>query len=190
MASDVHVWRSNADVVIVVCGVFATFAIGDMLIHNRRKRREWLEEQQKKSAIDLEAAREAFSRGTANENQILLLNRERAAAEAEMERSGKKGVFSKAREAMFGSGSQQDGKVLAEVKATQDRSKTAKVAAATSGFLEDVNTEARSVATQAKESWDRNVASKVGGPLDRQAEATANAVTNYSRGWISWVTGR
>ena len=74
-----------------MCGVFATFAIGDMLIHNRRKRNEWLEEQQRKSAIALEEARQAANTGTANEDQILLLNRERAAAQAEAERKIKTG---------------------------------------------------------------------------------------------------
>ncbi|KAF2153253.1 hypothetical protein K461DRAFT_293527 [Myriangium duriaei CBS 260.36] len=178
----------------VVCGVFATFAIGDMLIHNRRKRKEWLEEQQQKSSVALEEARTAAARGTANEDQILLLNRERAAAEAETERKAKTGILSKARDAMFSGASdveEKGGKIMSEVRSAQEqRTKSAQP----SGFLEDVNSGVEKAVTKTKESVKSNIefvkGGVVGGPLDRQAAATANAISQQTKSWFSWGSGR
>lgn len=178
----------------VVCGVFATFAIGDMLIHNRRKRKEWLEEQQSKSAIALEEAREAAVRGTANENQILLLNRERAAAQADAERKANKGILGTARDAMFGSAAKEEGtggKIMPEVRAAQaQKAKTPAEMTQPSGFLEDINSGVQSAVTKTKESVKRDIIPVRGGPLDRQAEATANAISQRTRGWFPWTSGR
>ncbi|KAG8626257.1 hypothetical protein KVT40_005202 [Elsinoe batatas] len=155
----------------VVCGVFATFSIGDMLIHNRRKRKEWLQEQQEKSAKLLEEARTAAARGIANDDQILLLNRERAAQEAEAERKAKKGIFSRAKEGVFGGlekEEQQGGRIMAEVRATQQRPPATRPAEEESGFLEDISPTVQSAVSKVKES----------------------DISDKSRSWFSWVTGR
>ncbi|KAF4552252.1 Hypothetical protein D9617_10g072330 [Elsinoe fawcettii] len=178
----------------VVCGVFATFSIGDMLMHNRRKRNEWLQEQQQKSAVLLEEARTAAARGTANDDQILLLNRERAAQEAEAERKAKKGIFRRAKETVFGGlekEEQQGGKIMAEVRATQQQR-----AAATSpeiqqsGFLEDINPSIQAAVSKVKETVSPSTNAGIGGPLDRQAQASIDAISQQSKSWFSWVTGR
>jgi predicted TIM-barrel fold metal-dependent hydrolase len=67
----------------VVSGMVAVAGITDMLLHNRRRRNEWMAEQRAKSARDLIEAVEARERGEATEDQLLLINRERAAREAE-----------------------------------------------------------------------------------------------------------
>lgn len=177
----------------VVCGVFATFAIGDMLIHNRRKRKEWLEEQQKKSAIALDEARAAAARGAADEDQILLLNRERVAAAAEAERKAQTGIFGKARNAMFGSSREASGesKIISEVKTAQERrGQTSTKVSQPSGFLDDVKADINDIATKTKDSAKRILDPAMGGPLDRQAAATVNAISHQSKGWLSWVSGR
>ncbi|TKX26270.1 hypothetical protein C1H76_1231 [Elsinoe australis] len=178
----------------VVCGVFATFSIGDMLIHNRRKRKEWLEEQQHKSAKMLEEARAAAERGVANDDQILLLNRERAAQEAEAERKANKGIFKRAKETVFGGLEKEEekgGKIMAEVRAAQQQTPmTQTLESQASGFLEDVNAGAQKAVTKVKESIQQPTHASVGGPLDRQAQASIDAITTQSKGWFSWVTGR
>jgi len=67
-----------------------------MLLHNRRRRNEWLAEQQAKTARDVAEARRAEAIGQATEDQMLLINRERAADEAAEARRNRPGVFKRA----------------------------------------------------------------------------------------------
>ena len=62
-----------------------------MIIYNRRKRNAFYAEQRILLQRSLAEAREAAANGIANEDQILLLNRERAADEADAARKARKG---------------------------------------------------------------------------------------------------
>jgi hypothetical protein len=73
-----------------------------MVVYNRRKRNEWYVVQQELHKRDLLAARQAMSQGTADEDQILLINQERLREEVEAEKVQKKGMFTKAKENLFG----------------------------------------------------------------------------------------
>jgi hypothetical protein len=64
-----------------------------MIIYNRRKRNAFFLEQTALLQQSLAEAREAAARGTANEDQMLLLNRERAAEEANEAKKAKNGIF-------------------------------------------------------------------------------------------------
>ena len=64
-----------------------------MVIHNRRKRRSFYEEQFMLLQQRLVEAKAAEVSGTADEDQMLLLNRERAADEAEAARKARKGIW-------------------------------------------------------------------------------------------------
>lgn len=77
----------------VIAGGVTAFALGDMIIYNRRKRRLFYEEQRLLLGQRLAEAREAQAKGLLNEDQLLLLNRERAADEAEAARKAEKGVW-------------------------------------------------------------------------------------------------
>src|ERR1700712_3811204 len=85
-----------------IAGVVVAISLGDMVIYNRRKRNEWYIVQQELHKRDLLAARSAMSQGTANEDQILLINQERLREEADLEKVQKKGMFAKARESLLG----------------------------------------------------------------------------------------
>lgn len=173
-------------------------------MHNRRKRRQWLQEQQRQSAIALQAAHEAAAKGVATEDQILMLNVERAAQEAEVERTARKGIFARARDSMFGESSKEEekgGRILAEVRAAQAQAQQAQpastISATAEGFLEDVNTGIEQVkskvktAAQATEKVFGSASTvALGGPLDRQAQVSADALSRQTRSWVSWVTGR
>ncbi|PNS15766.1 hypothetical protein CAC42_4218 [Sphaceloma murrayae] len=178
----------------VVCGVFATFSIGDMVIHNRRKRKEWLQEQQEKSARLVEEARIAAARGAATDDQILLLNRERAAQEAEAERNNRKGIFSRAKESILGGAPKQEeqgGKIMAEVRAAQQqKSPVQRLETEASGFLEDVDAGVHKAVAKVQSSIPPTRGVGAGGPLDMEAQASIDAVTSRSRSWFNWLTGR
>lgn len=160
-------------------------------MHNRRKRNEWLEAKQIESARELASAKRAESEGQATEEQILLINRERAAMEAEFAKRNRPGVFTRASNWLFSGLSKQEqagGRMGAAAAATKR---------AGSEFVED----GKSVLQQVEDKLDQHrrqgeveVVEKLsrpsGGPLDRQAQSAVDSARNASRGWTSWITGR
>lgn len=71
------------------------YAVGDMIIHNRRKRREYYLEQAALHSAAVHEAQTAFRHGTATDEQISLIKSEeekrRAEAEREREKEDAKG---------------------------------------------------------------------------------------------------
>lgn len=72
-----------------------------MILHNRRKRKEWLAQKQIEHARELAIATQAASQGTATEDQMLLINRERNARQAELEKQNRPGMFKRASNWLF-----------------------------------------------------------------------------------------
>ncbi|GAB7348895.1 hypothetical protein MBLNU459_g7588t2 [Dothideomycetes sp. NU459] len=213
----------------VTSGVIASFAIGDMLMHNRRKRSEWLAEQQAKHRAQLDEARAVLASGGAlDEDQRLLLNQERAQMEAAELQKNKKGIFTRARESLFasvpgeetkggallggGGAAQNDGSgVLAAVeekvrkgaKTAQEQLRIAEQKAQ-QGYevVEDKAQQAYKAAEQKAQEGYRAAESTAvdverragllvgGGPLDREAQASADALRRTGKSWTSWLTGR
>lgn len=166
----------------VVSLTVATAGVTDMMMHNRKRRKEWLAEQRAKSARELVEARAAQAQGTATEDQILTINRERAAAEAEAARRNRPGVFKRATSWVFGgsdqvasSGSNAASEELLGEK--EDR-----------GLLEAVKQEVD--ANRRTGESVEEVLRPLGGPLDRQAERATTALSDARRHWASWITGR
>jgi len=73
-----------------------------MIIYNRRKRRDYFAEQSALHKTRLAEAKEAAAKGTADEDQMLLINRERATFEAEKARAAKKGVVRRTKDWLLG----------------------------------------------------------------------------------------
>jgi len=166
-------------------------------MHNRRKRGEWLAEQQAKSARELEEARQAMATGIATSQQVLLLNRERAAMEAEEAKKSAKGIFTRAKETLFFSMSeeeQQGGKIGAAARAAQEKAQEVKQEVMPqskqgSGVVKAVEQKVQEFKQSGAEAAS-SVAHPFGGPLDRQAQASVDAVRNQTSSWFGWVTGR
>lgn len=78
------------------------YAFIDMSLHNRRKQKEFYAQQWAVLYENLALAKEAAARGEANEDQILLINRARARAEAEQAAKERKGVWGSAKEWLLG----------------------------------------------------------------------------------------
>ena len=174
----------------VVTGMVATAGITDMLLHNRRRRNEWLAEKQAQSARDLREAQGALARGEASEDQMLLINRERAAREAEEDRRNRPGVWKRATGWLFGGLAKEEqkggrlgfggeGKGEGEVLLGEKEDKGVLQA------VEEKVEENRRTGERVEE-----VLRPLGGPLDRQADAAARSVSQNSKSWSSWITGR
>jgi len=178
----------------VVSGVFATFAIGDMLLHNRRKRNEWLQDQQHKTAVEVEEARKAVAQGSVTEAQMLLLNRERAAQEAEAARKARKGIFTRAKEAVYSSVSNEEkrgGQIMSEVQTPQEILPIQPQTKLTANIPVDINTDDFSSVSQLLNPSQGTIQSRqiTGGVLDRQAQATLNGLKSKTATWTRWITG-
>lgn len=173
-----------------IAGVVTVFALGDMIVYNRRKRREWFHEQNQKHAIAMAEAKRAVASGTATEDQILLLNNERNKEEHE---KNKKGIFKRTKEAIFGGLSEEE----------QKGGKIGAMAFQASDKAHDAFNELRSDAQEAKDNGlgilqaveekrreGEKAQAQDPGPLDRMAEEAAQAATQKSKSWTSWITGR
>ncbi|QSZ35383.1 hypothetical protein DSL72_008253 [Monilinia vaccinii-corymbosi] len=87
-----------------IAGGVTVYALGDMMVYNRKKRAEFFVEQKMKYAMALESAQEAAAAGSATEAQIEFLNREKERAEKTKlaeEAKKKSGPWKKSTEWLF-----------------------------------------------------------------------------------------
>lgn len=182
---------TNAFILAIgLAGLLAMASLGDMVLYNRKKKAIWLAEKQEEHRQALEIAREAAARGTADEDQILLLNQERAAEDSQKTRAEKKSIFTRAKEYFYSGLSKEE---------KQDGN-TAVVNAAGDGTRGMIPEESRSQPGEglgilkAVEETKREAQTMLpqvrGGPLDRLGEEAATAVSNNTKSWTSRITGR
>ena len=181
----------------VVSGCVATAGITDMLLHNRRRRNEWLAEQQAKSARELGEARRAETAGSATEDQILLINRERAADEAAEARKNRPGMFKRTTNWLFSGLSSEEHKGGKLGAAAAAASSDAPIQTQREELLGQQHDRSVVQAVEEKVNANRRQGEKVeevvrplGGPLDRQAQLAFDGMSGSSRSWWSSITGR
>lgn len=174
----------------VVTGMVATAGITDMLLHNRRRRNEWLAEKQAQSARDLREAQNALAQGSATEDQMLLINRERAAFEADEAKRNRPGMFKRATGWVFGGLEKEEkkGGTLGVGAAGPTTREPMLGETADRGVLQAVEEKV----AEDRRSGERvdEVLRPLGGPLDRQAEAATRSAERTGRSWTSWISGR
>lgn len=178
----------------VLSAMVATAGVTDMLVHNRRRRNEWFAEKHAKTKSDLKEAFAAMDHGTATDDQMLLINRERAAAEAAEARRNRPGVLKRAKSWLFSglsSEEQKGGKLGAGAADTLAMSHAIKEELLddrpNGGVLNAVERrldEKRRSGEQVEEAFRPR-----GGPLDREAQRAANAAADLTKSWSNWVFG-
>ena len=173
----------------VISGVVATAGITDMLLHNRRRRNEWLAEKKAQTARDLVIAKQAVVVGAATEDQMLLINQERAAEEAAFAKKNRPGIFKKTTSWLYGGLSEEE-------------KKGGRLGAITTASSPDSNLlgqEGEVVPLAAAESMDKSrrqhaeveeTFRTAGGPLDKRALLAVEAASDTAKSWTSWLTGR
>jgi hypothetical protein len=180
-----------------VAAVITAVSLTDMILYNRKKRREFYAEKSAERQKDLVLAREAFTRGHANEDQILLLNQERAAQEAALEKKNKPGVFKRARDWMFSGLSNEEigapnetvtveslseKKGIAEQAAERVGLASAEGSANTGrglGILKAVD--------ESRRAGEKIIPQSSGGHLDQLGEETAGAAKKSTKSWTEWA---
>lgn len=176
-----------------MAGVVATAGITDMLMHNRRRRNEWLAEKTAQSAAELLEARKAQNTGTITEDQMLVINRARVREAAEAEKKNQPGMFKRAGSYLFGDlekEEQKGGKLgAAAAKAGETVHSTKEKLLGQDedpGILQSVEHKLHSHRREGEKVVE--IVKPFGGPLDRQAQSAANAISG--KNWTSWLTGR
>ncbi|KAI9793210.1 MAG: hypothetical protein M1816_000631 [Peltula sp. TS41687] len=184
----------------VLCGLYATVALTDMVMYNRRKRKEWYATESMLYAKFLAEATAAESQGSATEEQVEFLKKERMIQRAEEEERNKPGVWKRTKEWLLKDLKRDDGGAVVAsevmVMADDDNATPAPAEAtgtgtgtAGGGVLKAVEALRKDVAEGDKREHDRpHVA---GGVLDQLAAAEKKAVgsTTGGSGSSSWWKG-
>lgn len=172
----------------------ATAGITDMLLHNRRRRNEWLAQKQAETQVEIQKALVAQAEGRATDDQMLFINRERAAAEAAEARRNRPGMFKRAKNWLFSGLSaeeQKGGRIGAAAADTLAMSHALKEELPVENHDSDVvHSLEKAVESHRQAGEQTSVLSPVGGPLDREAQRVANVVSSSGDGWINWLTGK
>lgn len=164
-------------------------------MHNRKKRNEWLADQQAKHRVKIDEARVAFNQGIADEDQILLLNQERTKVEAAELQKKQPGMISR----IFSSAPKEEPQggnlgAAARAAASDAASEVKETTTAAKEKVKDLGI-VKAVEDKVEEhKWQKpqTVGSEavVGGPLDREAAASVLAVQEKSKSWTNWLLRR
>jgi hypothetical protein len=170
--------------------MIATAGITDMIVHNRRRRNEWLAQKRAEEAREVAVARQAMEEGMASEDQVLLVNRERARRESEEAKKSRPGIIRRSTSWLFGGLSKEEqrgGRLGAEAALESGRQ----------DLLGEKEEQGVLLAVQETVNARRREGERVeemlrplGGPLDREAERTLHAAADAGKSWLSWLTGR
>lgn len=171
--------------IIVIAGGVTVYALGDMIIFNRRKRAEFYTEQKARYEAAIHRAKAAIQSGSATEAQIEFINRDIAEqARIDALEANKKGVFKRASEFLF-SGLKKEEK--------PEDSGSSEVETSSSGdssLNQRVREETTELKDKAREAFaNEKKRQQVGGPLDRLGTSAENAKEPpKSGGWTSFMT--
>lgn len=203
-----HKWTVGALVTFtVVAGVVSIYSVWDMLRYNRARRNEWLEAQKRLEADTLASARIAYLKGTATEEQIVLVDEANREAEetgiklpplisppehkthfeeniqpafsANPNGKGILGIVS----GLFGGGGSNT-----TTKQESDASSSSSPSTVVDGAVESIEAGASYVQDKARSAWEQEKENqRKGGTLDQLGVATAGtSQTPTKKGWWPW----
>ena len=173
-----------------------------MILYNRRKRRSFFAEQNALQQAKLVEAKEILARnGELDDDQRLLLNRERIALEAEREKRERKGIWDAVRGAFSNQGLKiEEGKEVRISAGESDPSSEEAAVAQSPAVLQDQPMQSGSLSQIVEET--RRIGERElertgahGGPLDQLANNVTSEVTTAvesakTGSWFGWLRGR
>lgn len=181
-----------------ITGLVTAYAMGDMIVYNRRKRREYAIEQEALHTAAVQEARRAVATGTATEAQEVLLNSEKMVTGTTI-KSGP-GLFAQAKTWLFKDLKKEEtGEVLVASEGEWARE---------GGNVEQEPLERSSDVLKAMEDKglrfneatkrvtdNENGSQRLGGPLDRLGTTTSPAAATNEEspksgggGWLSFMS--
>ncbi|EHK98629.1 hypothetical protein M7I_5570 [Glarea lozoyensis 74030] len=184
----------------VICGGVTFYALGDMMVHNRRKRAEFFTEQKALKASAIQTAKQALDQGVATEDQLAFLRREEehdaqlaAAAKA---KAAKKGIFKKSKEWLFSGLKKEEGVELAEnnereISHGEISEEGSSIKERASDVSRAIGQTQSAISDKTKGAFEEEKQrQRVGGPLDRLGTATESDMDEdkpKSGGWTSFM---
>ncbi|KAL5332502.1 cytochrome oxidase c assembly-domain-containing protein [Aspergillus crustosus] len=158
-----------------ICGVLTVYSMVSLTLYNRRQRALWIEKQLQ----TLQDAKTAYVKGTANDEQLELLKKEKIDEIVKQKREEEKSQrpWNKAKAFLLGGLKNEDIPASEAATANVENNKL--------GVLDSLNT-----AGPEPIKASPSIPSPVPGQLDilaKNAETTTNQTT---RSWKSWLTGR
>ncbi|TVY68733.1 hypothetical protein LSUE1_G005690 [Lachnellula suecica] len=205
-----RVWADRAHRFVALSLIAATFvaggvtvyALGDMMVHNRRKRAEFFQEQKAVQASAIANARKKINAGIATEEDINFIKMEDEHAlqveAARKEKESQKGLFSKGAAWLFsGLKKEEEGDDVGtserrlgyEGLSEEDDS----LGARESDIVRALEDKKMAIADKAKEAFDKEKErQRAGGPLDRLGTASNTDEDDKPKagGWTSFMTRR
>ena len=168
-----------------------------MILHNRRKRKEYFDEQTKLRAQRITEARAAAAMGQADEDQVLLLNQEQAKQESEETKRNQKGIIKRTTSWIFSTDSlkKEDkgdtalGFSMRNEGAIQETKEEAAELVERTRKLPEESSILQAVEEKRREG-ERELQSRgiESGTLDKMAEGATSAAAQKSKGWTGWMT--
>lgn len=182
----------------VIAGGFTVYALGDMMIYNRRKRAEFYQEQKALKENAIRSARHAIAAGEASEEQIQFIRREEE-HDAQLEAAkAKKGIFKRGKEWLFsGLKKEEEGEDVGsserrlgyEALSEEDDS----LGERESDIVRAIEDKKMQIMVKTKQAFaEEKERQRTGGPLDRLGTQTEGNTVEppKSGGWASWMTRR
>ncbi|KAI9673483.1 MAG: hypothetical protein M1817_002946 [Caeruleum heppii] len=174
-----------------ICGVYATVALSDMVLYNRRKRREFYAAQVALYTQHLSEARTALAHNTATPQQIRLIEEDELAEREKQERLRKKGIWKGIKRALFSGLKTDEDEPLEEKRedsslASVPQRVQAKIKAGEGAVLSAVqeHRQRQEAEGDVRRAITEEVAPRKGGMLDRLGEGEPNS----SRNWTTWLS--
>lgn len=171
------------------------YALGDMMIYNRRKKAEFFAEQKAMHMSKLHDAQMAIKAGTASEEQVHFIQQERMLDAEDAAKKARKGAWARSKEWLF-SGLKKDDVAEEQVNKIQDSAKNfaneaeSALRESKSSILQAVGERKDEVRTQAKSALEtEKERQRHGGPLDRIG-ASDEPPQSSGGGWTSFMTRR
>lgn len=183
---------------IVVAGGVTVYALGDMIVYNRKKRAQFFEEQKAIHQNAIYKAQQSISAGTATEADIEFIKREEEhdayLAEKAREKAAKKGIFRRGRDWLFSGLSNDDEQPAAEpTTATEGfvKDELHRGQEKSSEILKSLEDRKTRISDNARQAFaDEKERQRVGGPLDRLVTPASSSDSEQPKsggGWTSWM---
>lgn len=182
----------------MVAGGVTVYALGDMMVYNRKKRAQFFEEQKAVHRNAVFKAQEAILAGSATEQDVEFIQREEQhdaqVAEKARAKAAKKGIFKRGKEWLFSGLKIDEDEADTRAETSKDESFVQKVDDRQSRVITALGEQKTEFADKAKQAFaDEKDKQRTGGPLDRLGTAPNSDVAEQPKsggGWTSFMTRR
>ena len=168
---------------VVLAAGITVFALGDMMIYNRRRRNEFYRLQQEQRAYALELANEALDAGSANEEQLQLIEEEKARLVGEQTKK-QTGLFKRLKEGLVGGLEKEDKKGgtlrIGATSTAEQRSPELGIVNTVEGLVDSTKEKLPSAPGRSIEK----------GPLDQLPATVSQDAEKARKSWWAWLSRR